>query len=107
MDNDQPDNLSERMAGVTERDIANAVRKSRDGDASGGLRGRPITDDYRVVGAPATFTVLTVVPYVDGPEYREYDVPGDELPMFLERMADDQHAELVVDIEAGAPESEG
>jgi hypothetical protein len=57
--------------------------------------------DYDVVVAPPTFTVLTVIPYADEPEYREYTVPSDDLPMFLAEMADDQHAERVVTVERG------
>jgi len=55
--------------------------------------------DYDVVVAPPTVTVLTVVPYAEEPEYREYTVPSDELPMFLAEMDDDQHAERVVRVE--------
>lgn len=62
--------------------------------------------NYDVVTAPATFTVLTVVPYTDEPEYREYTVPSDELPMFLAEMADEQHAERVVTVERGGSDGD-
>ena len=60
-----------------------------------------MSDDYRTVVAPAVFTVLTVVPNTEEPEYREYDVPSDELPVFLDQMANPQHAERVVTVERG------
>lgn len=58
-------------------------------------------DDYDVVVAPAVFTVLTVIPYTDEPEYREYEVDSEDLPMFLAEMADPQHGEQVVTVERG------
>ncbi|MFC6823496.1 hypothetical protein [Halopelagius fulvigenes] len=62
--------------------------------------------DYRTVVAPAVFTVLTVTPFADEPEYREYEVGSDDLPLFLESMADEQHAERVVTVERGEREDE-
>jgi len=59
--------------------------------------------EYDVVTAPAVFTVLTVIPYSDEPEYRRYTVGSDELPMFLAEMDDDQHAERVVRVTDGEP----
>ena len=55
-------------------------------------------EDYDVVTAPPVFTVLTVASYADEPEYREYEVASDELPMFLMEMDDPQHGERVVDV---------
>jgi hypothetical protein len=55
--------------------------------------------EYDVVVAPATFTVLTVIPYAEEPEYREYTVGSEDLPMFLEELDTDQHAERVVRVE--------
>lgn len=60
-----------------------------------------MSNEYDVVVAPAVFTVLTVVPYSDEPEYREYEVDSGELPMFLMEMDDQQHAEQVVTVERG------
>jgi hypothetical protein len=57
--------------------------------------------DYRTVVAPPVFTVLTVVSSADEPEYREYEVPSDDLPLFLDQMADPQHGERVVTVERG------
>lgn len=62
--------------------------------------------DYDVVVAPTTFTVLTVVPYAEEPEYREYTVASDDLPMFLAEMDDDQHAERVVTVERGEDDAD-
>lgn len=53
--------------------------------------------DYSEVAE--TFTILTVVPYVDEPEYREYTVGKDELCIFIQEMRCDQHAEEIVTIE--------
>ena len=52
-----------------------------------------------VVVAPATFTVTTVIPYTDEPEYREYTLPSDELPLFLEELDNPQIAERVINVE--------
>jgi len=60
--------------------------------------------EYEVVTAPPVFTVLTVVPYTDEPEYREYTVASDELPVFLQEMRSDEHAEEIVQVTGGAPD---
>ena len=57
--------------------------------------------EYDVVVAPPTFTVLTVVPYAEEPEYREYTVDSEELPMLLAELRDDSHAEQLVRVEDG------
>ena len=57
--------------------------------------------DYDVVAAPAVFTVVTAIAYADEPEYRRYVVDSEELPVFLDAMRNDAHAEQVVTVEAG------
>jgi hypothetical protein len=58
-----------------------------------GVRYRDVTPDTR-------FTVLTVVPR-DEPQYREYYVTSDELPLVLQSIGDPQIAETVVDVSKG------
>jgi len=40
-----------------------------------------------------------VVPYADGPEYREYRPDPDELPHLLESIKDERVAEMIVNVE--------
>lgn len=53
---------------------------------------------YQNVDVNAIFTVLTVIPYSDKPQYREYYVDSDELPMLIQSFEDDQTAEMVIDV---------
>jgi len=56
---------------------------------------------YRDVTPDTRFTVLTVLPYSDEPQYREYHVNSDELPLVLQSMEDPQIAETVVNVSKG------
>lgn len=56
---------------------------------------------YDVVTAPPTFTVLTVIPYSEEPEYREYTTDSEELPQLLASLRDGEHAEQIVTVEPG------
>lgn len=47
----------------------------------------------------ASATVLSVVPYADGAEYREYEVSGEELPDLLEGINHPEVWEMVVDVD--------
>jgi len=44
-------------------------------------------------------TVLSVIPYTEGAEYREYNVSGEELPHLLQTIDDPQVAERVVSVD--------
>lgn len=44
-------------------------------------------------------TVLSVVPYSDGPEYREYSVDSEGLPGLLSSIRDDEVSEMVVNVD--------
>ena len=57
--------------------------------------------EYRDVTADSRFTVLTVIPYTDEPQYREYYVDSDELPMVLQSISNAEIAETVVDVSKG------
>lgn len=57
--------------------------------------------EYRDVDPDCRFTVLTVIPYSDEPQYREYHVDSDELPVVIQSMSDPQIAETVVDVSKG------
>jgi hypothetical protein len=58
-----------------------------------------MTHDYNLITAPPEITVTTVVPYADEPEYREYSVPSDELPTFLENLDRPEIAERVLNVD--------
>ena len=57
--------------------------------------------EYRDVTPDSRFTVLTVIPYTDDPQYREYYVDSDELPMVLQSLSNPEIAETVVDVSKG------
>ena len=57
--------------------------------------------EYRDVTPDSRFTVLTVIPYTDGPQYREYYVDSNELPMVLQSISNPEIAETVVDVSKG------
>jgi hypothetical protein len=52
--------------------------------------------EYDIVAAAPVFTVRTVVPYAEEPEYREYEVTSEELPALLDELRAPDHAEEVV-----------
>jgi len=55
--------------------------------------------EHKQIEPAPEYTVVTVVPYTDGPEYREYRPDPDELPMLLESIDDERVAEMVVSVE--------
>ena len=57
--------------------------------------------EYRDVTPDSRFTVLTVIPYSDEPQYREYYVDTDELPMVIQSLSNPEIAETVVDVSKG------
>jgi len=57
--------------------------------------------EYRDVTPDSRFTVLTVIPYSDEPQYREYYVDSDELPMVIQSISNPEIAETVVDVSKG------
>ena len=57
--------------------------------------------EYRDVTPDSRFTVLTVIPYSDEPQYREYYVDSDELPMVIQSLSNPEIAETVVDVSKG------
>ena len=57
--------------------------------------------EYRDVTPDSKFTVLTVIPYSDEPQYREYYVDTDELPMVIQSLSNPEIAETVVDVSKG------
>ena len=58
-----------------------------------------MSEEYDVVEPPETFAVLTVVPSHPDPEYRRYQVPSDDLHLFLSEMEADDHGERVVRVD--------
>jgi len=54
--------------------------------------------DYDIVDVESA-TVLSVIPYTEGAEYREYEVSGEELPYLLQNIEDPQVAERVVSVD--------
>lgn len=61
--------------------------------------------EYDVITPPPVFRALTVVPAENDPEYREYYIPRDDLPEFLQQIDDPTHAEQVVDVSLGEYQS--
>ena len=54
--------------------------------------------DYEAVEIESV-TVTTLVPYADGPEFREYTPEPENLQDVLILMDDPEHAERVIDVE--------
>lgn len=56
---------------------------------------------HDVVDDPGPFTVLTVIPCAEGPEYREYELSADDLVEMLWQLEDPEIAEEVICVERG------
>jgi len=58
----------------------------------------PDTAEYDLVAIERA-TVLSVVPYTDGPEYHEYTVDAEELPTLLQNIDDPEVAESLISVD--------
>jgi hypothetical protein len=54
---------------------------------------------WHELDAAREYSVFTVIPYSDGPEYREYMPSGQQLPALMARLRDPEVAETVIKIE--------
>jgi len=54
--------------------------------------------DYESIEVKSV-TVTTLVPYTDGPEFREYNPEPENLQDLLNLLDDPEHAERVIDVE--------
>jgi hypothetical protein len=68
-------------------------------DADDGLQYTHDDIPYLEVDAAREYSVFTVIPYSDDPEYREYMPDGEELPKLLAELQDPQIAETVLTVE--------
>lgn len=90
-----------------EIEVREATREAAQNDDTEWLtESEAVTDGMEIVDSMgytkrdvAEATVITCIPYADGPEYHEYEATGDELPDLLMTMEDPEHCERVVDVD--------